>query len=95
MMYKYILVYTWSSFVSTVPRQSAILWTQIALEEELGTCKPTFFQRDIMMILFNAVRIRWNNNYSVLLTEIKYIRVYTCIYLYIPQQQTYILIPLD
>ena len=57
MMYKYILVYTWSSFVCTVPRQSAILRTQIALEEELGTCKPTFFQLDIMMSIHWYIQV--------------------------------------
>jgi hypothetical protein len=40
--------------------------TQTALEEELGTFKPTVFQGDIMMILRNAVGIRWNNNNGVL-----------------------------
>jgi hypothetical protein len=39
---------------------------QRAIEEELGTYKPTIFQGDIMMILLNAVKIRWNNNNSVL-----------------------------
>jgi hypothetical protein len=42
---------------------------QIALEEELGTCTPTVFQGYIMTILqflLNVVRIRWNNNNSVL-----------------------------
>jgi hypothetical protein len=39
--------------------------TQTALEEELRTCKPTVFQGDIMTILLNAVRIRWNNSNGV------------------------------
>jgi hypothetical protein len=40
----------------------------MALEEELGTGIPTVFQGNIMVILLNAVRIWWNNNYSVLHT---------------------------
>jgi hypothetical protein len=42
-----------------------MLRTLIALEGELGTCKPTVFRGNIMTIL-NAVRIRWNNNNRVL-----------------------------
>ena len=80
MMYKYILVYTWTSFVITFLLQSSMFRAQTVLEEELGTCKPTVFQLDIVMILLNAVRIRWNNNYSVLRIEIKYISVYTSMY---------------
>ena len=40
--------------------------TQMALEEELGTCKPTVFQGNSMTILLNAVRVWQNNYYSVL-----------------------------
>ncbi len=44
-------------------------------EEELGTCIPTVtvFHGDITMIIPDAVRIRRNNNYGVLHTEIQYI----------------------
>ena len=55
----------------------------MALEEELGACIPTVFQGDIMVIVLNAVRIRWDNNYGVLLTEIQYIIVCTKTYKYI------------
>jgi hypothetical protein len=62
----YIQVYTWTGFVITVLRLSSMFRTQTALEEELWTCKPTVFQGDIMTILLNAERIRWNNNNAVL-----------------------------
>ena len=62
----YILVYTWTSFVCTVPGLSSMFRTQIALEEELQTCIPTVFQRNSMTILLNAVRVQRNNNHSVL-----------------------------
>ncbi len=62
----YIPVYTWTGFVITVLRLSFMFRTQTALEEELGTCEPTVFQGDIMTILLNTVRIRWNNNNGVL-----------------------------
>jgi hypothetical protein len=75
MINRYILVYTWSCFVCTVLRHSSILRTQIATEKELGTGKPTVFQGDIMTILLNAVRIRWNYDNSVLLIKITYISV--------------------
>ena len=48
--------------------QTSMLWTQIALEKELGTCIPTVLQGNIKTILLNAVRTRWNNNNCVLLT---------------------------
>ena len=62
-----------------------MLWTQIALEKELGTCIPTVLQGNIKTILLNAVRTRWNNNNCVLLTvksTWEYILVYTHIYCY-------------
>ena len=79
----YIQVYTWTSCVGAVLWLSCILWTQIALEKELGTCIPTVLQVNIKTILLNAVLIRWNNNNCVLLTVRKYMRVYTSIYAYI------------
>ncbi len=39
-----------------------MLWTQIALERELGTCIPTVLQGYFKTILLNAVRIWWNYN---------------------------------
>ena len=89
----YIPVYTWTSFACTVLRLSSMFRTQTALEEELGTCKPTVFQGYIMMILLNAVRIRWNNNNGVLSILKKYIRVYASMYTYIPYHPMYIFIP--
>jgi hypothetical protein len=79
-----VLVHTWTGFVYTVLRHSSILRTQTALEKELGTGKPTVFQGNIMTILLNAVRIRWNDTNSVLCMWIKYISVYTGVYTYIP-----------
>ena len=73
-------VYTWSNFVGTVLWLSSMLWTQIALEKELGTCIPTVFQGNIKTILLNAVRIWWNYNNSVLHIATMYIRVYTSVY---------------
>jgi hypothetical protein len=55
-MYMYILVYTWTGFVIAVLRLSFRCRTQTALAEELGTCKSTVFQGNIMTILLNAVR---------------------------------------
>ena len=89
----YILVSTWTSFVYTVLWLPSILRTQIALEEQLGTCIPTVFQRNSMTILLNAVRVRRNNNHSVLCLKpciLVYMLVYTsisvqyeCIYSYL------------
>ena len=55
----------------------------MALEEELRTCIPTVFQRNSMTILLNAVRVRQNNNHSVLCLKpciLVYMLVYTSIY---------------
>ncbi len=83
-IYRYIVVYTWTCFVITVLGHSSFLRTQTAPEKKLGTCKPTVFQGDIMMILLNAVRIRWNIDNSVLRIEITYISVYASMYTNIP-----------
>jgi hypothetical protein len=87
----YIHVYTWTSFVGAVLWLPFILWTQIALEKELGTCIPTVLQVNIKMILLNAVRIWWNYNNRVLRIptmyisdDLAYILVYTNIYINIP-----------
>jgi len=73
-------VVIWAVFVVSVLRQSSILRTQIACEEELLVCIPTVFPGDITMILLDAVRIRRNNNHGVLHTEIQYIIVCTSMY---------------
>ncbi len=49
----YNIVYTWTKFVDAVLWFSSLLWTQIALEKELGTCIPTVLQVNIKMILLN------------------------------------------
>ncbi len=72
----YIHVHTWSNFVGTVFWLSSMLWTQIALEKELGTCIPTILQVNIKTIFLNAVRIWWNYNYSVLHIPKLYISVF-------------------
>ena len=66
-------VYTWTSFVGAVLRLSSILWTQMALEKELGTRIPTVIQVNIKTILLNAVRIWWNYNNRVLSIPTMYI----------------------
>jgi hypothetical protein len=38
----------------------------VAAEEELGTYSPTVFQVNSMAILLNAVRVRGNNQHSIL-----------------------------
>ena len=93
----YIQVYTWTSFVGAVLWLSCILWTQIALEKELGTCIPTVLQVNIKMILLNAVRIWWNYNNRVLRIptmyisdDSAYILVYTNIYINIPWTIAYL-----
>ncbi len=87
----YIHVFTWTSFVGAVLWLSCILWTQIALEKELGTCIPTVIQVNIKTILLNAVRIWWNYNNRVMRIptvyisdDSAYILVYTNIYINIP-----------
>ena len=82
---------SWTNFVFAVLWLSSMLWTQIALEKELGTCIPTVLQVNIKMILLNAVRIWWNYNNRVLRiptmyisNDLAYILVYTNIYINIP-----------
>jgi hypothetical protein len=48
--------------------QSPILWTHNTCEEELGTCIPTVLQGNIVAILLNAVRKRWDHNNGILHT---------------------------
>ena len=55
----------------------------MALEEELGTCRPTVLQGNSMVILLNAVRVWLNNYYSVLYSKQSisaHMLVYTGIY---------------
>ena len=91
----YIHVYTWTSFVGAVLWLSCILWTQIALEKELGTCIPTVLQVNIKTILLNAVRIWWNYNNRVLSIPTMYISVYTSICKHIHQHSMNNCMPLD
>ncbi len=81
----YIHVYTWTNSVVAVLRLPSILWTQIALEKELGTCIPTVLQFYLKTILLNAVRIWWNYNNGVLRIPTMYISVFTSIYTHIHQ----------
>ena len=56
----------WARSVPPVLWLSSTLWAQVAAEEELGPCCPTVFQVNIMAILLNAVRVRGNNQHSIL-----------------------------
>ena len=47
---------------------SPTCWTQVAGKEKLWTSIPTVFQRNIVVVLLNAVRIRRDNKYGVLHT---------------------------
>ena len=81
----YVHVYTWTNFVVAALLLASMLWTQIALEKELGTCIPTVFQGYFKTNLLNAVRIWWNYNNGVLRIPTMYISVYTSIYTHIHQ----------
>jgi hypothetical protein len=59
----------WAYFVISGLWQSSALWAQVAAEEELGTYSPTVFQVNSMAILLNAVRVRGNNQHSILHTS--------------------------
>jgi hypothetical protein len=68
-----------------------MLWTQIALEKELGTCIPTVLQVNIKTILLNAVRIGWKFRGTTTTVSCTYqqcisayIQVYTNIYINLP-----------
>ncbi len=91
----YIHVYTWTNSVDAVLRLSSMLWTQLALEKELGTCIPTALQVNIKTILLNAVRIWWNYNNRILRLPTMYISLYTSIYTHIHQHLMNNCIPLD
>jgi hypothetical protein len=56
----------WASLVAAGHRQSSVLWAQVAAEEELGPRSPAVFQGNIMAIFLDAVKICWNNQYSIL-----------------------------
>ena len=45
---------------------SSTLWAQVEAEEELGACSPTVLQGNIMAILLDGVRVRRNDQYSIL-----------------------------
>ncbi len=73
MLNTYILLYTGIYLYIPGPALYVLFFGTLSslgrkqhLKTELGTSKPTVFQGDIMMILLNAVRIRWNYNNSVL-----------------------------
>ena len=54
--------------VGFIPWGSRTLWTQVAGKEKLLTSIPTVFQRNIVIFLLNAVRIRRDNKDGVLHT---------------------------
>ena len=54
--------------VSRIPGDPAILGTQDAGKEELGSSIPTVIKGDVLGNLLNAVRIRRDNKDSVLHT---------------------------
>ena len=86
---------TKTNFVGAVLLLSCMLWTQIALKKELGTCIPTVLQVN-KKILLNAVRIQWNyNNRVLLIPTTMYINVYTRIYTLVHQHLMNNGIPLD
>jgi hypothetical protein len=58
-----------AEFVDSVLRGSSILWTQVARKKKLRTSIPTVFQRKIIGILLNVVRVRRDNKDGVLHTE--------------------------
>jgi hypothetical protein len=58
-----------AAFVDSVLWGSSILWTQVARKKKLRTSIPTVFQRKIIGILLNAVRVRRDNKDGVLHTE--------------------------
>jgi hypothetical protein len=47
----------WTGLVRCAFRHSSVLGTQMAGEEELGSCIPTVFQGNIETILLDAVRV--------------------------------------
>ncbi len=59
-------VIVWADFVPRILWHSSALLEQVAAEEELGPCSPTVFQVNSMVILINAVRVRGNNQHSIL-----------------------------
>ena len=58
-----------AAFVDSVLRGSSILWTQVARKKNMRTSIQTVFQRKIIGILLNAVRVRRDNKDGVLHTE--------------------------
>ena len=59
-----------AKFVSSVYRQSSILWTQNTCEKEVGTGIPTVVQGNIVAIILNAVRKLRDHTNGILHTAI-------------------------
>jgi hypothetical protein len=59
-----------------------VLGTQVASEEELGSCIPTVFQGNINTILLDAVRVWGDNKYRILDMYIldMYVQRMNCMY---------------
>jgi hypothetical protein len=61
---------------------SATRWMQVAGKEKLLTSIPTVFQQNIIILSFNAVRIRRDNKYGVLHTTKLVVQIKSSIYIY-------------
>ena len=68
--------------VVCILRGSPSRWTQVAGKEKLRTSIPTVFQRNIIILSFNAVRIRRDNKYGVLHTTKLVVQIKSRIYIY-------------
>jgi hypothetical protein len=68
--------------VVCILRGSPSRWTQVAGKEKLRTSVPTVFQRNIIILSFNAVRIRRDNNYGVLHTTKLIVQIKSSIYIH-------------
>jgi hypothetical protein len=70
----------WAASVGCILWGSPTGWTQVAGKEKLWTSIPTVFQRNLVVVLFNAVRIWRDNQDSVLhktTLDIRYNHVHT------------------
>ena len=54
--------------VSWILRSYSMFWTKVAGKEPLGASIPTVFQGDILGNLLNAVRVRRDDQDSILLS---------------------------
>jgi hypothetical protein len=52
--------------VSWILRGSSMFWTKVAGKQQLGASIPTVFQGDILGNLLNAVRVRRDDQDSIL-----------------------------